>query len=61
VKRKFGAKIGKSETKVKIRLPWKKKSQNARKKARWREIQKKKDTRQEATKMLEEMLKKMKG
>ena len=61
VKRKFVAKINKSETKNKIRLPWKKKSQNARKKARWREIQKKKDAKAEATKMLEEMLKKMKG
>lgn len=61
VKRMFVRKNSKSETKVKIRLPWKKKSQNARKKARWREIQRKKEAKQEATKMLEEMLKKMKG
>jgi DNA-binding CsgD family transcriptional regulator len=61
VKRKFGAKIGKSETKVKIRLPWKKKSQNARKKARWREVQEQKEVKHKAMEMLEDMLKKMKG
>ena len=61
VKRKFGAKMGKSETKVKIRLPWKKKSQNARKKARWREVQEQKEVKHKAMEMLEDMLKKMKG
>ncbi|MBQ7404207.1 MAG: hypothetical protein IJW05_12310 [Lentisphaeria bacterium] len=61
VKRKFGAKNAKSETKNKIRLPWKKKNQNARKKARWREVQNRKEVNAAAKEMLETMLKELKG
>ena len=61
VKRNFGAKINKSETKNKIRLPWKKKQQKARQIARWREVQKEKKIKEAATVMLQEMMEKLKG